>query len=266
VTQENRELCFVLRATPYKDRDLIVALFSEQKGRFGGIARNGVQSRRFGGSLDLFAASDFEIDPRTSIRINEITDEGLVQILSAQIRHSVSLSKFYEKVSAASVLNELILRSIPAHKPAPEVFKLYANCLMAIDEGTAEMAISIVNAFILKLTQWLGVQPSLTRCIACEKPLNEVTGDAVFPQVNKGAWICHDCIPQRTPNPLPKRLLMDAYQAMLNPVRKIKFEATPAEHQMLLEFLEQHLMYFVPGLDRAPLTTTRYLKATDFKF
>ena len=265
MSHENRELCFVLKATPYKDRDMIVALFSEHKGRFSAIARNGVQSRRFGGSLDLFAASDFEIDPRASIRISEVSEDSLVQILSAQIRHTVSLSKAFEKLSAASCLNELILRAIPAHKPAPEVFKLYANCLTAISEGEASMAIAVVNAFILKLTQWLGVQPSLTRCIKCEKTLGEVNGDFVFPQVSLGAWICQDCIPQRNGKGLSKTLMMDAYQAMLNPIRKTKFEASPAEHELLLDFLEQHLGYFVPGLDRAPLASTRYLKMDAFK-
>lgn len=244
---------------------MIVALFSESKGRFSAIARNGVQSRRFGGSLDLFAASDFEIDPRASIRVSEITDDALVQILSATIRHKVELAKAFEKLSAGSCLNELVLRAILPHKPAPEVFKLYANCLITIEEIAPEMAIAVVNAFILKMTQWLGVQPSLTRCIACEKPLNEVSGDHVFPQVSKGAWICVDCIPQRTGKPLSKTLMMDAYQAMLNPIRKTKFEASPAEHELLLDFLEQHLMYFVPGFDRAPLAAAKFLRAMDFK-
>ena len=127
------------------------------------------------------------------------------------------------------------------------------------------MAIAVVNAFILKLTQWLGVQPSLTRCIKCEKTLGEVNGDFVFPQVSLGAWICQDCIPQRNGKGLSKTLMMDAYQAMLNPIRKTKFEASPAEHELLLDFLEQHLGYFVPGLDRAPLASTRYLKMDAFK-
>lgn len=255
-----RDLCFVLKSMPYKDRDLIVVLFSEQKGKLSAIARNGVQSRRFGGSLNLFTASDFEIDART-IRLSEMTDESLVQISSANQRHSLeALPKHFEKLSAASCLNELLLRGLPSHKPANEVFKLYSNCLMAIDESPPELAIAIVNAFILKFTQWLGVQPSLTRCIACEKSLAEVAGDEVYPQVSKGAWICKDCLPERGKNGLSKGLMMDAYQAMLNPIRKTKFEASPKEHEKLFEFLEQHLMYFVPGLDRAPLTSARFLK------
>jgi len=265
VTPPNRELCYVLKSIPYQDRDLIVSLFSEHKGRFNAIARNGVHSRRFGASLDLFAASDFEIDPRTSIRVSEVSDEALIQVLSAQIRRAASLSKSFEKLSAASCLNELILRAIPAHKPASDVFKLYANALIALEDIVPEMAIAVVNAFMLKLTQWLGVQPALTRCIACEKTLSEVNGDAVFPQIAQGAWVCQDCLPERGKNRLTKNVMMDAYQAMLNPIRKTTFEASSAEHETLLEFLEQHLMYFIPGLDRAPLASARFLKANEFK-
>ena len=257
----SRDLCFVLKTTPYKERDLIAVLFSEHRGKFTAIARNGVQSRRFGGSLDFFTASDFEVDSR-SIKLSEVSEDRLVPILSAQVRHTVeNLSKYFEKLSAASCLNELLIRALPAHKPAPEMFKLYSNCLIALQERPPEIAVAMVNAFILKFTQWLGVQPSLTRCIACGCSLSEASGDRIFPQVSQGAWICADCIPERRGNTLSKILMLDAFHSMLLPVRKIEFEATTNEHCQLLEFLEQHLIYFVPGLDKAPLTTTRFLKS-----
>ena len=258
-----RDLCFVLKTFPFKERDLIAVLFSEQKGRFSAIARNGVQSRRFGGSLNLFSASDFEIDPKT-VRIHEVSDEGLVQILSAQTRHvSENLSQSFEKLSAASALNELILKILPPHKAAPEVFKLYSNSLFALNELKDQNAVSIVNAFILKITQWLGVQPSLTRCLHCTKTLNEVNGECVYPQVAKGAWLCGECIPNHSGgnNRLSKIVMLDAFHSMLHPIRKIEFQAPQADHEILLEVLEKHLQYFVPGLDRAPITALRFLKS-----
>ncbi len=256
----HRQLCYVLKTIPFKERDLIVVLFSETRGKLSAIARNSVQSRRFGGTLDLFTASEFEIDPKT-IRLNEMNDETLVQILSAQAKHSMSgLSQSFEKLSGASCLNELLIKGLPAHKASPEIFKLYGNALIGLEETAPELAIAMVNAFILKFTQWLGVQPSLTRCLACEKSLNEVNGNEVFAQVSKGAWICGNCIPERGGLALSKAVILDAYHSMLNPIRKIQFVATPKEHEQLLHFLEQHLLYFVPGLDKVPLSSTRFLK------
>ncbi len=255
----NRELCYVLKTIPFRERDLVAVLFSETRGKFSAIARNGVQSRRFGGSLNLFTASDFEIDPKT-VRLSEVTQDALVQLTSAQARHTSEVGKSFEKLSGASALNELVLKIVPDHKSVPEVFKLYSNSLFALNELPSERAISVVNAFILKITQWLGVQPSLTRCLRCERTLSEVGGDQVYPQVDKGAWICQDCKPVDARKPLRKILILDAYHSMLHPIRKIEFQASQHDHEALLEFLEKHLQYFVPGLDKAPLSSLRFLK------
>lgn len=262
-----RELCYVLKTMPFKERDLIAVLFSESKGKFSAIARNGVQSRRFGGSLNLFTASDFEIDPKT-VRIQEASDEGLVQVLQAQSRHvSENLGKSFEKLSAGSALNELILKIVPSNRPAPEIFKLYSNGLVALNDRPDDQAVAIVNAFILKITQWLGVQPSLTRCLHCQKALNEVRGESIFPEVTKGAWLCEECIPDRGKlQKLGKLVMLDAFHSMLHPIRKIEFQASRAEHELLLGILEKHLQYFVPGLDRAPLSAIHFLKSQPLPF
>jgi DNA repair protein RecO len=260
----SRDLCYVLKTTPYQDRDLIAVMLSETRGKFTGIARNGVQSRRFGGSLDLFTASDFELDAKT-IRLSEMTDESIVLINSAIVKNATTkLSKSFEKLSAASCLNEILIKGLPTQRPAEEVFKLYANCLFALEEQDDARAVSIVNAFILKFTQWLGLQPSLTRCSICEKQLSEISGNGVRAQLTRGNWVCLDCTMDSSRESggrfLSKTLLLDAYHSMLHPIRKIVFEADVKEHEGLLEFLEQHLLYFVPGLDKGPLTTTRFLR------
>jgi DNA repair protein RecO len=260
----NRDLCYVLKTFPYKERDLIAVLLSERRGKFSGIARNGVQSRRFGGSLNLFSCSEFDLDPKT-IRLAEATDESLVQLLSANLKQAGDgLAKHFEKLSGASALNELILRTVPSHKSAPELFKLYRNALLALEENPPEKALLLVNAFILKITQWLGVQPQLTRCLACSKPLNEIEADTVIPRIQSGAWMCSACTPSTDPGSLTKNVILDAYHSMLHPIRKIAFVASTREHEALLDFLEKHLQYFVPGLDRAPLGSFRFLKSPEW--
>ncbi len=254
------EVCFVLKTYPYKERDVIAVLLSEKKGRFSALARNGIQSRRFGGSLDLFTCSEFALDPKT-IRLSDIQEDILVQVLSAQVKRTPGLAGSFEKLSGASALNEIILRVIPPQRPAPEIFKLYSNALLAIEDLPADQTLKIVNAFILKITQWLGVQPSLTRCMVCEKTLNEIEGHSVCAQVAQGAWICDACRPDRSGLTLSKDTILDAYHSMLNPIRKIEFMATTREHEEMLEFLEKHLQYFVPGLDRAPIGALRFLKS-----
>ena len=265
MSEPSGEFCFVLKTTPFRDRDLIASLFSEKRGRFSAIARNGISSKRFGGSLGLFAGSYFEMDLK-SLHFSEISQDALVQLISGQIKYeSDSLRKSFEKLSAASVLNELILRVTPDQRAVPEVFKLYWNALLALEALPDERAISLVNAFILKLTQWLGVQPSLTRCSSCSKALNEIQGDKVYPVLDKGAWACETCNPNKIGKEnLSKMVLLDAYHSMLYPIRKIEFLASQEDHESLLNYLERHLQFFVPGLDKAKIETLRFLRRQDF--
>lgn len=165
-------------------------------------------------------------------------------------------------MSAASSMNELLIRTLPNHKNAPELFKLYSNSLLALNDEKSDSAIyGIMNAFILKLTQWLGVQPSITRCLNCEKTLAEVSGDHVYAQVAKAGWSCTHCESETRSNPLSKEVLFDAYQSILHPVRKVNFSAKEQDHLDLLDYLEQHLLYYVPGLERKPVSALGFLKS-----
>ena len=260
-TVSQRELCFVLRSTLYRERDQIVVLLTENRGKVHAIARNSVQSRRFGGCLNLFTAAELELDSR-SIKISEESDEKLVGVQSAQLRQSFEgIPKNFEKMAAASAMNELLLRTIPNHRNTPELFKLYSNCLISLNEtDSPQVILGIVNAFVLKLTQWLGVQPSVTRCLTCEKNLAEVSNARVFAQVARGGWICTACNPETRTQSLSKDVIFDAYQAILNPIRKVSFSATAEEHQELLNYLEQHLLYHVAGLEHKPISSFHYLK------
>ena len=257
-----RDLCFVLKAIPFRERDQIVVLLTENKGKIHAIARNSIQSRRFGGCLNLFTASEVELDSR-SIKVSEETDEKLVGLQSAIIRHSFSsIAKNFDQLSAASAMNELILRTIPNHKNATELFKLYSNCLVMLSEQEdRKIILGVANAFVLKLTQWLGVQPAVTRCLTCEKNLADAEGDHVIGQVARGGWTCISCANGSKEHPLSKDVIFDAYQAILNPVRKTTFTAVEKEQMDLLQYLEQHLLFHVHGLERKPISSYQFLKS-----
>lgn len=264
-----KTLAFTLKKIPYRERDWIVILFSETLGKVHAMARNGKQSRRFGGSFDLFIASDFEVDLQR-LKLSDYGEDSLIQAQSASVRYDFSdLGKSFEKMTAASALNELLIRALPNQKATPDLFKLYFNTLSALQDFSSDRCIPILNAFILKLAQWLGVQPALTRCQTCQKTLNEVEGDLVFPHFESGGWSCLGCtkIEERRSERasarklMSKTLILDAYHSLLNPIKKIEWAASWDEHLLLLTFLEQHLVFFVPGLDRSELKSIKILKS-----
>lgn len=264
VSEGDRDLGFVLRATPYQERDLILTLFTENKGRMTGIARNGVQSRRFGGSLDLFLASEFYFEPK-AVRLSsdsaQDAHEWMIPLKSAHAKTSFrGINQSLEKMSVGGALNELLLKILPTARATPDLFKLYSNALLALEQQPETQTIGTLNACLLKFAQWLGVQPSLTRCQSCQKPLPEVTGEVVFPLVTQGAWQCRECAKTHEAT-LHRSAVEDALLSMTRPIRQAEFQSTPEHQLQLLVYLERHLAYFVPGLEKQEISSIRVLKS-----
>src|SRR6187551_429479 len=98
---QKRDLAIVLRSIPYEERHRIVTALTEQHGQVTGLARNAIQSRRFGGCLEAFAASEWQFVIKPGAE--------LVRIEQAQIRRSFDgLRKDFERLSMASVFGEIM--------------------------------------------------------------------------------------------------------------------------------------------------------------
>jgi hypothetical protein len=93
--------------------------------------------------------------------------------------------------------------------------------------------------------------------------VTEINGAEVQPLITQGAWVCQDCRPDAaTASPkLSRQVIGDAVLSMSLPIRKLQPQASPDQHFELLEYLEQHLAYYVPGLDRNELSSLRFLKS-----
>src|SRR6185437_133148 len=97
--QSKRDLAIILRAVPYQERHRVVTALTEQHGQISAIAKNSIQSRRFGGCLDLFAASEWIFTYSPGAELYHLTE--------AKIREPFDgLHKSFEKLSLASVFNE----------------------------------------------------------------------------------------------------------------------------------------------------------------
>lgn len=247
---------FVLKTTPIQERSLMAVVFFEELGKVSLFAKNCIQSRRYGTAFQLFHVSEFQLlQSRTQ-------SEVLASEKADPIAHFDELSRSIIKLSAASYLNEIFLRAVPEHKKAPELFNLYVNTLSVLSSLPESQTVAILNAFLIKMLQWLGVQPSFTRCLNCSKTLQDFSQDTVFADVVRGGWTCGECNSGSSLGiPLQKNLLVDAYSALLNPIKKVTFTCDESLHRDLLQFLEQHFIYHVPGLDRDPLQASRVLKS-----
>jgi DNA repair protein RecO len=272
--EQLKDLAIVLRSIAYEERHRIVTALTERHGLVSGLARNAIQSRRFGGCLEPFTASEwrFVLKPGSE----------LVRIEEAEIRRSFEgLRKDFERLSLAGVFSELMLKLAPRLEPCEELFRLHSNALALLEElppspeGEGPGQLAVLNAYLAKVLQWNGTQPRLLACQACGRKLEEIeAGEELSCLISEASWVCAKCRETGTRHVetagtggagLPARLaptaILDFRLSLAFPIRQAAAacQATRAQHRELFRFLEGLLAYHVPGFDREPLRSLRFL-------
>lgn len=266
--EQKRVLAIVLRSVPFQDRHRVVTALTESHGQVSALAKNSVQSRRFGGALEPFAASEWFFSEKPGAELWSLNE--------AQIKRSYEgLRTDFERLSLASVLNEIMLRLAPQHHPAPELFKLHSNALALLEESKEPGAdVRLLNAYLAKLLQWSGAQPQLVGCLGCGLSLEELALDAeVSCHVADAGWVCPACRRDETHHVreaggmanATRRVavpaLRDCLIALAAPIRQAVAvcSASRAQHEVLFRYLEALLAYHLPGFDKQPLKGLRFL-------
>ena len=263
--EQVRDLAIVLRSIAYEERHRIVTALTENHGLVSGLARNAIQSRRFGGCLDPFAASEwtFALKP----------GGDLLRLDEAKIRRPYDKFRAdFSKLSLASAFNELMIKIAPKMEACPDLFRLHANALALIEEApTAEL--SLLNAYLAKLLQWNGTQPRLLACAGCGAALDDLSDENVNCIIATPSWVCGSCRVSKTDHiqvgeGLTHTLLKAAPVALYDfqvaltlPLRQAvtEFCASREQHRELFRFLEALLAFHVPGFDQQPLKSLRFL-------
>lgn len=272
------DTAIVLRAVPYEERHRIVTALTENHGKISALARNSIQSRRFGGCLDPFTASTW--------RLTERPGAELFQVEEAMIRKSFEgLRKDFEILALASVFNELMLRLAPERENCIDLFKLHSNALALLEElalaSTSEKApdprilLALLNAYLSKVLQWNGTQPQLLRCLGCERSLLDFSAETRLRcHISVACWTCPNClsaIPDTASDYAPgfqhrffeatQAAVGDFYIGLTTPIRKVPelVQASLTDQKLLFNLMESLLIYHVPGFDRTPLKGLRFL-------
>lgn len=276
--EPKKELAIVLRSVPYEERHRVVTALTEHHGVVSAMARNSVQSRRFGGTLDPFTASEWSYVEKPGAELWRLDE--------ARVRRSFEgLRSHFERLSLGSVFNELVLRLAPRHQECGELFRLHSNALAALeeapDEFPAEMPgeIGLLNIYLAKLMQWSGSQPRLLSCLGCEMALERVPdGESLRCRIPEAGWLCANCHASEVHHSQERGrgrerefvtsflrvtplALLDFHVALALPVKQAwkALQASRAEHRELFHLLEALMIYHVPGLDKEPIKSLRFL-------
>jgi DNA repair protein RecO len=278
--QLKRDLAIVLRSVPYEDRHRIVTALTEHHGQISALARNSIQSRRFGGTLDPFVASEWQFAEKPGAELARL-DEALIK------RSFEGIRKDFERLSLASVFSEFMLRVAPKNEACADLFKLHSNALVILEElpgpGTTvtqeeflRSILLLLNGYLAKCLQWSGNQPQLQACHNCKRALDTLEPNASLTcLIIDAAWICPDCRNQQTHHirdrgaqgfqaaqiRVTPMAIIDFLMSLVSPIRQIPThaQASREEHVQLFQFIEALFAYHLPGFDQKPLNGLRFL-------
>ena len=209
----------VVRVVDYGEADRVATMITRSSGKVSALARGARRSRKRFSALELFSRGEAQLK------------EGRGDLWTLQgfdvTRGFPHLTLDVARVAQGAYVCELVRELLPWHEPEARAWGLLVAVLTLLDEATARPA--HLRIFELALLDTLGLAPSLDRCVACGRTLEDPgdTGSSA-PAADEGAQldlrrggvVCGECAASHAPGsrPLPprvRRLLVDAQRTPL---------------------------------------------------
>ncbi len=172
----------VLRGYPFGEADRVVVLLSPNHGKLRAVAKGIRKTKsRFGGRLEPFTHVDLLMYEGRNL--DTITQVSVVETFA-------NLRLDLDRVVAAGTMVEAIDAVAQEDEPAHRLFLLLQRGLRALDAHPAQA--DLVSAFLLKLSDVLGLAPSLAACAECGR-----VDDLQRFSLASGGVVCSRCSPDR---------------------------------------------------------------------
>jgi DNA repair protein RecO len=253
------DLSIIIKSFTFQERDRIAVCLTENHGKITGLAKGGVHSRRFGGSLDFLSCSrvDFVKKPNAE----------LARIDSATAHHEfTNLHRDFERLTVASFAAEFMLKLFESETPSRELFVILSNLLFQLDKG--EMPTKLASsAFLCKAFKAMGYPPSLLRCSRCTRGAHEIIfheADApFFWSSESGGMICASCADGQLTTSLTGDTLLYFHKLTMTPFKELEWNQEREEnsatelYRVLADFLHHH----IPGMPAQGLKSWKLLNS-----
>lgn len=248
----HKHLAIVLRSVVTGERDRVVTAITENAGLLTAFAKNSVQSRRFGGTLELFTAAEWTVRVRSA-------GADMVHLDEAHIKRGFEgLRKDFDRLGLAGAFSEILLRLLQPGTPVPDLFRLHAHALAILEEDGASFP--LLHAFLYRVLNWSGHAPQWHACRGCGLTLTALWEKHPQPEMllesrtEQAGWLCLECCEHPTA-PLTLHTLVEAGAHLALPIRAAvaNWTLTPEEHRRLTEFQRGLLRYHIAGFDRQEL-------------
>ena len=170
----------VLRAVKYRDKDLILTIFTRKYGKVSAIAKGAQgQKSRFLSASQLFSYNNYNMRKQKDMFTLYQADN---------IKSFYNISMDFESFSYASFIIKLVEANIVEGQPNNRLFGLLAQTLFLYSEKIDNKNL-VLDAFLLKFVDYMGYRPQLDSCAICG---NKNLKYAVF-SVEDGGLVCNNC-------------------------------------------------------------------------
>lgn len=176
----------VLKRIDYGDHDLIISLFTLDRGKVSVIAKAAKKSvKRFGGILELFTALEAVIKPGRGKGLPVLQEAALLQPFT-NIRSDVI------KTAYAAYWSELVNTWMEEYDRQDLIFQLLSHLLEELDRGGfGNRALSIL--FQIRFMALSGLAPNLSQCSRCGLDLARLGSREIYFSLAGGGIVCGEC-------------------------------------------------------------------------
>ena len=176
----------MLRRIDHGDDDLIITLFTREKGKISVIAKSAKKSvKRFSGVLDLFSVLQTVCTSGRGKGLLVLQEASLEQLFP-KIRENII------KTAYASYWIELINQWLEEGQAQPQLYHLIRCMLEALDcDSMPEESLSIL--FQMRFLSLAGLSPNLDHCSACKTATDKIQEKGITFDIRKGGLVCGGC-------------------------------------------------------------------------
>lgn len=178
---EHKGRAIILRATDFGEADRLVTFFTEELGKFKGVAKHAKRSvRRFGGGLEPGTIAN--------VRFVEKGHAELVRLEDVVVEWPAwKAAGSLPRLMALNVTLELADRMLaPAHA-SRERFELLQRWIMFLGDNEPHRV--HIHAFYYKWLAASGLAPVFDVCVLCRKAQSPAWGISA----TQGGAVCSDC-------------------------------------------------------------------------
>ncbi|WP_197281998.1 DNA repair protein RecO [Dethiosulfatarculus sandiegensis] len=245
----------MLRLSQLAESDMLVDLFTSEKGRITALAKGGKRSRkRFFGLLLTGHLLEIELLPSKK-------GGSLWLLAGARImQNHLGLREDFRRFMASGPVLEILLRGTPAMDPMPQVLELAKATLarLSLAKGKAQTGSALV-VFLTRLLALLGYRLHLSSCLVCGRPIKHNRECRLS---LAGGHVCPHCRDNRFGVIVPAGLakgLETAANLEVNALNRLSFSKAHLNPAMtfLTRFWQETLGHDLPSLGLALRLLTR---------